>query len=496
MSWTPDPVQPNKTTPVHVQVRLAIREAVRVGALTNGERLPSVRPLAESFGVNRLTVLKAVRALTRAGLLTTVKGKGIFVGPEAARCAAPEPTPGFDGPFFEGTAEGPHEIASVQAAIRNTVSDASREDLIMFSAGIPPREMLPTRAIRRKLATLLQEPDGPTHLGYAPTEGDAGLRDALLPMFAARGFVPSEEDSILITCGAQQGIVLCLDAVVRAGGAVALESPGYMGTIAACRLRGIPMVPVSLDAGGMSPAQLERALRQSEVRVLYTVPTYQNPTGITQSRRRRERLLSIAASRGVVVIEDDTYCDLRLGGRPIPPMKSLPGGENVVYVGSFSKSLAPGLRVGYVVASEPIASDLRYLKETIDISGGSLNQSVVAALLRDGQYAHHLARARRTYRARRDAMLAALEAHLPSWARFTRPKGGLHLWVIFDRPVDIDRLLARARTAGVTFTPGQLFYCDDRKASCLRLNFAAQSEERIEQGIERLARCIRLEAKP
>ena len=495
MPWTPDPVQPDKTTPVHVQVRHAIREAVRVGALGSGDRLPSVRPLAASFGVNRLTVLKAVQALSRSGVLTTVKGRGIFVGPDAARCAASDPTPGFDGPFFEGAAEGPHEIASVAAAIRSAVSDASREDLIMFSAGVPPREMLPARAIRRKLAAMLQEPDGPAHLGYAPTEGDGPLRDALAPLLEARGVVLNDKNSILITCGAQQGIVLCLDAVVRGGGAVALESPGYMGTIAACRLRGIPMVPVAMDAGGMSPAQLERVLRQSEVRALYTVPTYQNPTGITQSRRRRERLLQIAANRGIVVIEDDTYYDLRLGGRPIPPMKSLPGGEQVVYVGSFSKSLAPGLRVGFVVASEPVASDLRYLKETIDISSGSLNQSVVAALLSDGQYARHIARVRRTYRARRDAMLAALEGHLPSWARFTRPKGGLHLWVIFDRPIDIDRLLARARAAGVTFTPGQLFYCDDRKPSCLRLNFAAQSEERIEQGIERLARCIRLEAK-
>jgi DNA-binding transcriptional MocR family regulator len=203
----------------------------------------------------------------------------------------------------------------------------------------------------------------------------------------------------------------------------------------------------------------------------------------------------VATRRDVPVIEDDIYADLGEVDRRTPPLKSLPGGERVIYLGSFSKSLAPGLRLGFLVATGPLADDLRRLKETLDVSTAALSQAVVAELLGSGAYRRHLIRVRRLYRERREAVVAALERHLPPGFRFTRPRGGMHLWVMPDRPLDAQRLLLRAREAGVAFAPGSLFLCDGRQTGAFRLNYSSHPPRLIEEGIRRLALCIRKELR-
>lgn len=495
MNWYPT-LRSSSSTPLHVQIRRGVSEAVRSGALRPGEKLEGVRGLAEDLGVNRLTVLKAIRALTRAGLLTTVRGKGVFVAERPPRHAATfEPAFELEGPFFEGVAEGPAgEAAAATApaeAIRSTLDDALAEgDHLAFSAGFPAAETIPTDAIRLRLGRILRGPRGSASLGYASTEGLPELRRELESLLEERGLPLGPEDRVLVTGGAQQGITLGLQTLLRPGEALALESPGYMGAIAACRRLGVPMVPVPVDRAGLNPERLESALRRGEVGALYTVPNFQNPTGVSQSLRRRTRILEIASRHGAALIEDDIYADLRYGGRRIPPLKSLPGGERVLYVGSFSKSLAPGLRLGFVVAHASLADELRRFKEIADISTGTLSQRLLAELLREGYYRRHLVRVRREYRRRRDAMIAALETHMPAGLRFTRPRGGLHLWIMLPRPLDAARLNERARAEGVSFAPGALFFHDDRRSSSFRLNFSSHPPERIEEGIRRLARCI------
>jgi GntR family transcriptional regulator/MocR family aminotransferase len=495
MTWHPS-IRPESSTPLHVQIRRGVSEAVRSGALRPGEKLEGVRSLAKGLGVHRLTVLKAIRALTRAGLLTTVRGKGVFVAERPPRL---EPRLArreeLAGPFFEGVAEGPEDPAtalpSAADGIRSTLEDALGDgDHLAFSAGFPAEETIPADNIRLRLGRILRGPRGTASLGYASTEGLPELREELGALLAERGLPLGSEDRILVTGGAQQGITLGLQALLRPGESLALESPGYMGTIAACRRLGIPMVPVPVDRAGLNPERLESALRRGEVGALYTVPNFQNPTGVTQSLRRRTRILEIARRHGAYVIEDDIYSDLRFGGRRIPPLKSLPGGERVLYVGSFSKSLAPGLRLGFLAAHVSLADELRRLKEIADISTGTLSQRLLADLLRDGFYRRHLVRVRREYRRRRDAMLAALEAHLPRGPVYTRPRGGLHLWVMLPRPLDATRLNERAQREGVSFAPGALFFHDGRRSSSFRLNFSTHPPERIETGVRRLARCI------
>ncbi len=493
MNWSAIPA-PDPAMPRHARIRRGIREAIQTGALIPGQRLPAVRELAAAMGVNRLTVLKAVRALTRAGLLVTVQGRGTFVDPHPPRADPRAPGLPRKGPFFEGVAEGPVLPATQQQDGLKEVIDSSLDpDCISFAAGFPPDEAIPTDTIRIRVGHLLRDERGAARLGYVSTEGEPALLAALTELLAQRGLELGPEDRILITSGAQQGVALCLDALVRPGEAAAMETPGYMGAIAACRLKGIPMVAVPVDRGGPNPDRLASALKRNDVSVLYTVPNHQNPTAATQGLRRRKQLLEIARANNTFVIEDDIYADLRFGGHRLPPLKSLPGSERVIYLGSFSKSLAPGLRIGFLVASGRLVADLRRFKEIADISTGTLAQALVADLLTSGFYRRHLVRVRRLYRQRRDAMLQALEDHLPAGVEFTRPKGGLHLWVMPQRPLDPERLLARCREGQVAFSPGCLFFPDGRRSSSFRLNYASQDPERIRAGVARLADCLREE---
>jgi 2-aminoadipate transaminase len=499
MNWS-TLTNPDPTEPIHLRIRRGIREAVQSGALLPGEQLPGVRELAATLHVNRLTVLKAVRVLRAAGVISTVQGKGMFV---ALHPKGLEPIlPGMSkvGPFFEGVAEGPEKSAGSRDlaadALKNTIDDALTPGIISFSAGFPPPEAIPTDVIRVRLAKLLRQDGGASHLGYASTEGLPALMVELASLLRSRGLPLGAGDRLLVTSGAQQALTLCLDALHRPGEALAIESPGYLGAIAACRLKGIPMVPVPVDGAGLNPDRLESALRRHEIFAIYTVPNYQNPTAVTQGLKRRRQILELARAHNAYVIEDDIYADLRYGGHRVSPIKSLPGGERVVTLGSFSKSLAPGLRLGFLAASGEAANRLRRFKEITDISSGTLSQALLADLLRSGFYRRHLVRVRRLYRQRRDAMLAALEISLPDTFRFTRPKGGLHLWVMSERPLDAGVLLQRCLAEGVSFAPGSLFFCDGRRSASFRLNYASHSPGQIQEGVRRLVGCLRKEDWP
>lgn len=496
MSWSPKPIDHLAASPLHLQVRHNIHQAVREGYLAPGDRLPAVRTLAEDYSVNRLTVLKAIRALARAGVLATTPGKGVFVSKRPRgieRDTSLESD--FDGLFFEGLSEMPldEDVSADRASegLKAAMEDGFSKDFISFSVGFPPLETIPADTIRKRLNRLLRQPNQVAGLGYVPTEGDPTLLNAVTNLLNRRGLQLGPDDKILITSGAQQGIALCLQALVRGGDTLAVESPGYMGLIANCRLRGIPMFPVPVDRRGLNPERLRTAAKKQELRAVYVVPNYQNPTGVVQSLKRRRQILDVAAQNDMYVIEDDVYADLRFGGRSIPPMKSLPGGDRVIYISSFSKALAPGLRVGFLVASGLTVEALRRYKEADDISTGGLVQAVMVDLLESGFYDRHTVKVRREYRRRRDAMLDALSTHLAKpWIKITRPRGGMHLWVMFEKKLDIERLLTRCRAAGVSFAPGYLFFADGRKASSLRLNFSSHPVGVIEEGVRRLARSI------
>ncbi len=490
MSWEFPELDPGAPLPLHRQIRRAIRAAVS-RVCPEERKLPSTAEMAAAFGVNRLTVLKAVRPLVQSGELRSIPGKGVYTGGDASKPGDRDAT---DVRFFEGIAEGSApsgvpEVTPAPEAFGRFVAESLSERVISFAAGFPPEDLIPVDGVRRRATRILRGTFGAKSLGYAHGLGDETLRDQIRLLLATRGLNLAERDTILVTSGAQQALALCLASLLD-NGAMAVEAPGYMGFIAACRQRGVPLYPVPLDAGGISLKHLAAVLQHPEVRGIYTVPTFQNPTGVTQQLSRRKRVLHLARQREVLVIEDDTYADLRLGGRPVPPIKALPGADRVLYVGSFSKSLSPGLRIGFVAAREALVLKLLHLKETADISTGKLSQALTAAFIEDGGYRRHLSGIRSEYRLRRDAMMDALKRELGGLARVWRPKGGMHLFVMLEAKIDMAALENRCRAAGVLFAPASLFFSDGRRPCAFRLNFAAHNIETIHIGIGRLARCI------
>ena len=496
MSVVLKPVDTGLSIPLHRQIRSALREVCAAEA--PGTRLPSAAEIAAQLGVNRLTVLKAVRHLVQLGILRSVSGKGVYTTGKTGDGSDTNDWIGADR-YFEGIAEGPETEAlttedSVEV-IGRIVDESLDDQVISFSAGFPPRDLLPLDALRRCTGKVLSGPSAGVVLGYAPTAGAPSLLAEIQRLLEGRGLHLDDDDVLVVTEGAQQAISLCLERFFEHRGALAVECPGYMGVLAACRQRSVPIVPVAVDRGGLHPGSLARALRRPEVRGLYTVPTFQNPTGVSQHLMRRRRILALAEAHDAMILEDDTYADLRLGGVPPAPIKSLPGGERVIYIGSFSKSLAPGLRLGFFAAKGELGQKLLHLKETIDISTGMLSQAVAAEFIAQGGYRRHLASVKKEYRSRRAAMLSALERHLGARVRVHSPKGGLHLYVIFEQPVDMASLEQRCRDTGVLYAPGALFFSDGRRPSAIRLNFAAHPAAVIEEGIGRLAACIRQEMK-
>ncbi len=494
MGWRllpmPVVVDRESSIPLHLQVRRGLRDAIVRGDFPPGQALPSLRTLAQQTGVNKLTMLKAVEGLKRIGLVEAVRGKGVFVCdplPEVEERFDIEPAE--KNRFYEGAAEGP-EPEELADGIMETVDKGMRTDQISFAAAFPPAEFLPANHIRLRMAALLKEQQGAA-LAYSQTHGVPGLRESLCDWLTTRNLRISDHDQVLIVSGAQQAITLALQVLVRPGESVLVESPGYLGVIFACRQLGIRMESVPLDKRGLDCDRLETRLKRGEFRALFCVPNFQNPTGITMSEVRRRRVLDLARSAGVYVIEDDACGDLRFTGKIIPPIKALEGNEHVLYVGSFSKSIAPGLRVGYMVAHRDLAAKLRRMKEVHDICAPTLSQHVMDDMLRSGMYARHLRKTRRAFRKRCNTMIRALQEHLPEQARFTEPKGGLHLWVVLPESVDVMQLQKQAEKQHIYFSPGNLFFADRRGNNCLRLNFASNPSSQIEEGISRLGQLIR-----
>lgn len=484
--------------PLHRQIRRSLRAVIAANDPGPSIPLPSAKALAAIFGVNRLTVLKAVRYLVAAGELRSVPGKGVYTGNPSGRTVAGDEA--AERRFFEGIAEGPefppHETEGDRPeAFGRFLSQSLNDGIISFAAGFPPKEWMPTDALRRVTTRILKGDTAGASLGYAHGEGYGPLLVEIRRLLSQRGLELNDNDRILVTSGAQQAVALCLARFFDRGGALAMESPGYLGVIAACRQRAIPMVPVAVDAGGLHLRSLVAALKRPEVRGVYTVPTFQNPTGVTQLLARRKQILTLVEKRDGLIIEDDTYADLRFGGKAVPPIKSLPGGARVIYIGSFSKSLCPGLRIGFLAASGDIAQKLLHLKETADISTGTFSQAITAEFMGNGGYRRHLTAIQKEYRKRRDAMMVSLHRHLGGLVRIWPPKGGLHLFIAFERPLDMEALEARCGAEGVLFAPASLFFSDGRRPGAMRLNFAAHNAAGIEEGIRRLADCVKKEMK-
>lgn len=373
--------------------------------------------------------------------------------------------------------------------IREILKVTERPGVISLAGGLPSPDTFPVEAMREAAQRVLHESPREA-LQYAASEGYGPLREWVAGHLAEQG-LRVEASQVLITTGSQQGLDLVGKVLVDAGSRVAVESPTYLGALQAFTPYEPEFVSVDCDDDGPLPEGLEAA---RGARFLYVLPNFQNPSGRCMSEARRAALVERAIALDLPLIEDNPYGDLWFDGAPPAPLASR-WAEGSVYLGSFSKVLAPGLRLGYVVAPKALCPKLLQAKQAADLHSPSFNQRVVHEVIREGFLQTHVPTIRARYRAQRDAMRAALERHLPPGCRWAVPVGGMFFWVELPEGVDAMQLLPHAVEQGMAFVPGAAFYADHPKANTLRLSFVTVSPERIEQGIALLARTLKEQAR-
>ncbi|QKG19888.1 PLP-dependent aminotransferase family protein [Actinomadura verrucosospora] len=372
--------------------------------------------------------------------------------------------------------------------LAEAISAGLRPGVVPLTVGSPAPELQPTEALGEALARVHRDV-GAAALGYGPPEGHPELRAMIAERSAERG-TPCRADDVIVTNGSQQALDLVGRMLLEPGSAVVVERPTYLGAIEAFRQYETEFVPVGMDEDGMRTDELERVLAADagrRIRLIYTMPNYHNPTGRTLSAERRVRLVELAQRYAVPVVEDDAYAELGFDPVHRPTLAGLDDSGLVLALGSMSKVLSPGLRVGWAVARGPFHRILSGLKERSDLLSALAPQLAVVDLCRDGGLDAHLARVVPRYRERRDAMAAAVDRHLGAAVARTEPAGGFYLWLSFRSGLDTRELFARAVRGGVAFLPGGPFHVDGTGAGTLRLGYAGAGPELIDEGVRRLA---------
>ncbi|GAA4030858.1 PLP-dependent aminotransferase family protein [Streptomyces plumbiresistens] len=371
------------------------------------------------------------------------------------------------------------------SAVRDILAVTARPEVINFAGGLPAPELFDVDGIADAYRAVLTEAPERA-LQYSTTEGEPGLRGALAGRMSVRG-LPTEADDVLVTTGSQQALSLLATVLVEPGDTVLVESPCYLAALQAFGFAGARVVAVPGDGDGLDPAALEELVVRERPKLLYTVPTFQNPTGRTLPAARRAAIASVAARRGLWIVEDDPYGELRFEGERVPWIATYPGAEDrTVLLGSFSKVMAPGLRLGWLRAPGALRRACAVAKQAADLHTPTVNQLAAARYLADRDLDAHVRRVAGVYRERRDAMLAGLADALPEGSAWSRPEGGMFLWARLPSSYDTTELLARVVRQDVAYVPGAPFYAGEPDRSTLRLCFVTQTPEEIGEGLRRL----------
>ena len=374
------------------------------------------------------------------------------------------------------------------SAIREILKVTERPEILSFAGGLPAPEAFPVAELAAAHADVFAR-EGAAALQYSTTEGFAPLRAWVADRMRRRG-LPASPEQVLITSGSQQGIDLVARVLLDPGDPVVVESPSYLAALQVFEAHEASFVTIGSDEHGMRIDQLERALKRARPKLIYLVPTFQNPKGTTLALERREQLARLAAAHGVAVLEDDPYGELRYSGADLPAVAALDRRAPIIYLSTFSKTLAPGLRIGWVVAADETIRALTVAKQACDLHTGTLSQRAVARLLESFDYDAHVSRIRMLYGERRDAMLDALGREFPSGTTWTRPEGGLFVWVGLPDGADASRLLPEALRERVAFVPGAPFFARAPERNFLRLNFSNRPPDLIAEGMKRLAGAV------
>ncbi len=486
------PLERSSTVPLYQQIKTYLRQGLLSGNLAANTRLPASRQRAQSLGVNRITIESAYAELEAEGLVFSRVGSGTYVLPANDF----EPLPKDEGsaawPLWQETLRDGRAGAET-AGPEAMLLASGHPHPIRFASGSSDARLFPAEDFRKTLQTVMRR-DGIAALDYGEPAGHMPLRITIAHVLASQGLQISP-DNVLITAGSQQALSLVTQMLLKPGDVILVESPTYSGALDLFRALGFHIVSVPVDRQGMQVELLEKLLQKHHPRLIYTIPNFHNPTGTCLSSARRHQLIVLADRYNVPILEDDFVGDLRYEGRTQPALKALDPGGRVIYVSTFSKMLMPGLRVGFLAAEGPVFEALVRFKHSSDLSTSSLVQRGLEAYVTVGRYQAHLRRSSFEFRRRRDAMLAAIKRHLPAGVHCDAPQGGLFLWLQLPNGMSADELLPLACEKGVNFAPGSAFFADPGCGrDWMRLNFAAQPPDEIDEGIQRLAKAVRTKA--
>jgi len=480
LAFRPDPAAAD---PVYRQLAGYLAALIEAERLRPGERVPPTRDLAEALGLSRNTVSRAYDSLATDGLLGGHVGRGTFVQPRARRPAADAGAerPGFAWQALLSQRARALRLPALPAPAREGVRFDFRPGQV-DGAALPIAELQGAwqRALGRELRERANECDP---LGHPP------LRAAIARALAARGVAARAED-VLVTAGAQQGLDLVARALVDPGDLVAVEQPGYFGAALAFAGCGAALIGVGVDAEGLRVDELARVLRSRRVKLAYVTPAAQLPTGVALSQARREALLELADREQVPLLEDDYDAELRLEAPATPALKALDRGDRVVYLGTFSKALFPGLRLGYVVAARPLRAQLALARLAAGFQPSLVDQLAVAELLAGDALGRHVRRVRKRLAERARAMREALAEAMPPGTRAAPPAGGSAVWVELPAGIDPTALAAAAAARGIAYGPGEAFRLAPDAPPAVHLSFAAASPEVIREGVAELGALV------
>lgn len=500
--WLPELerlTEADQDLPAYLQLARALANDLARGRLQPGQRLPGSRSLATRLQLARNTVIAAYTELEAEGLVRSEGARGTFVAADL-QAALASTRPRRFAPLVETRASMPRQTGFELGPPprlfggeepRPSLPPAAGERLRM-GGGLPDPRMFPGPLIARTMRRLLARE--PELLDYAEFEesgrGHPRARLAMAQRLGETRGLVCGPDHMLLTRGAQMALWLSAAALIRPGDRVAVERWGYRPAWHALRAHGARLVGLPVDAQGIDVDALERLLERGPLRAVYVTPHHQYPTTVALAPARRLRLLELAAKHRFAILEDDYDNEYHYDGRPLRPLASADRHGMVVYVGGISKVLAPGLRIGWVVAPAALIDRMVAIRRVIDRQGDRLGERMLAELIEEGELQRHIRRTRLLLRARRDALMAALARSLAGVVTPIVPAGGLASWVRVDPTIDVEAWVARARAAGVEVTPGRVFELRRRACAHLRIGFARCTEAELALGVRRLAKAL------
>lgn len=488
-------IDKQSSTPLYQQLADEIVNYIKRKELQPGDALPSVRKLCAMSGVSHVTAVKAYEYLQQRKVVRQKQGRGTFVAPAPERAKVdvlveqPDDTARNDDQYAWQRAL---QMSISASNFRRQMAAPDSEDMISFTVSYPDESLWPVDSTRNQLKKIDPFEIG----GMTPVMGLLPLRETMVEMLGHRGIHCSPHDDVMITNGTQQGMELTIRTLVRPGDWVACEAPTYAVLLDLVKSAGGRVMPVPVDSNGMDVSVLEEMMEETKVRLIYTIPTFQNPTGAVMAEDRRRRLLEVAAKHNAIILEDDPFPDLYFDEPPPRPIKSWDESGRVVYLAGLTKFLFPGLRLGALVASGSLADRLTDAKLLSDMFTSPVTQTIACGLLQQSQHVQTVERNRSILGRRLETLCDELSRQVPD-VFFTRPSGGLNVWITLPEGMTDRQFFDRCIEERVLVVPGHVFFHDVQETRHIRLSFAGTSEDMIRIGVERMARAFHaLAARP